>query len=89
MKIYTWKDIINIHGNIHAEEFPVTKKTDEDETQQINEFLTAIAAKYDVNINEIKTYKLHDINFEAKYLPFGAESCGYNIDSMPEWYYEL
>lgn len=89
MTQHTWKDIIKIKHNIIAEEVPVTKPTSSDRTPQFNEFMKAVAEKYHVNQSEIKTYTKDDINFNAQFLPFGADSCGYNIDGQPEWYYLL
>lgn len=82
----TWKDIVEINNKITAEEFPITENN-KDKTYA--EFKKNVAAKYHVNPDDIKTYTEHDIDFDANDLPFGAESCGININGKPEWYYDM
>ena len=83
---YTWKDIVNINGTITAEEFPISGHTEcNGKVYEINDFYQAVAAKYNVDVNDILTYIMDDIDFDPTNLPWGAEECGCYIDGIPEW----
>ena len=84
--IYTWKDIVEINGVHYAEEFEISGIMDDENTYQIDEFFIAVAEKHQVDVDEIKTYMMDDIDFNAKNLPFGAEDCGCYINGIPEWF---
>lgn len=72
---YVWYDIVSVNGKITAEEFPISGEMD-DEFYQIDDFLEAVAKKYGVGSDEVKTYMMDGIDFNPKELPFGAEACG-------------
>lgn len=72
---YVWYDIVSVNGKITAEEFPISGETDA-EFYQIDDFLEAVAKKYGVGSDEVKTYMMDGIDFDPKELPFGAEACG-------------
>lgn len=87
---YTWKDIVYINGKVYAEEFPISGRMDDENTYQIDDFLLAVAAKYGVELDDIKTWTLdaefiNQLDFEVKDLPFGAERCGCYVDGVAEW----
>lgn len=85
---YTWKDIVEINGKYYAEEFPISGEMDgdgDDYCYQIDDFLETVAKKYKVNVDDIKTYMMNNIEFDPTPLPFGAESCGCYIDGVAEW----
>lgn len=75
MSTYIWYDIVSVNGKIAAEKFPISGEMD-DEFYQIDDFLEAVAKKYGVGSDEVKTYMMDDIDFDPKELPFGAEACG-------------
>lgn len=86
MQKFIWKDIVNINGKISAEEFPISGEMELNETcYRIDDFLDAVAKKYQVDSDEIKTYMMDDIDFNPQNLPFGAEDCGCYINNIPEW----
>ena len=70
-----WYDIVSVNGKIAAEKFPISGEMD-DEFYQIDDFLEAVAKKYGVGPDEVKTYMMDGIDFDPKELPFGAEACG-------------
>lgn len=72
---YVWYDIVSVNGKIAAEKFPISGEMD-DEFYQIDDFLEAVAKKYGVGSDEVKTYMMDGIDFNPKELPFGAEACG-------------
>lgn len=72
---YTWRDIVSVNGKITAEMFPVSGEMD-DEFYRIDDFLEAVAKKYGVETDSVKTYMMDGIDFDPKELPFGAEACG-------------
>ena len=82
---YTWKDIVKVNGIISAEEFEISGKMDDEDTYQIDNFYDAVANKYNVDVGDIETYIMDDIDFNAKELPFGAEDCGCYINGKAEW----
>ena len=83
--IYTWKDVVKINGNIYAEEAPISGEMDDDGHYQIDEFMDAVAKKYKVSVDDIQTYMMDDIHFNAENLPFDAEACGCYINGIGEW----
>lgn len=85
MKIYTWKDIVKVNGIISAEEFEISGEMDDEDVYQIDDFYDSVAEKYGVDVGDIKTYMMDNIEFDAKYLPFGAEDCGCYINGRAEW----
>ena len=70
-----WYDIVSVNGKISAERFPISGKMD-NAYYQIDDFLEAVAKKYGVELSDVKTYMMDDIDFASKELPFGAEACG-------------
>ena len=81
---YTWKDIVKIHDEIYAEEFHISGKMD-GENYDIGDFLSSVADKYDVDVDDVKTYMMDNIEFDPKGLPYGAEECGCYINGVAEW----
>lgn len=82
---YIWKDIVKIDDTIYAEEFEISGKLDGPDNYQIDNFLNAVADKYGVDTDRVKTYMMDNIKFDPKNLPFGAEECGCYINGVPEW----
>lgn len=85
MNVYTWKDIVKVNGKISAEEFEISGVMDDENTYQIDDFLESVANKYRVDVDDIKTYMMDDIEFNPQELPFGAEDCGCYINGKAEW----
>ena len=83
--VYTWKDIVLVNGKTYAEEFKISGKTDDGNFYQIDDFIDAVAKKYNVNSDDVKTYVMDNIEFDPKELEFGAESCGCYINGVAEW----
>lgn len=52
---------------------------------QLDDFYEAVAKKYSVDVDDIKTYMMDDIEFDPRMLPWGAEDCGCYIDGVAEW----
>jgi len=86
---YTWKDIVKINGKCYAEEFEISGEMDGDDAYMIDEFLSAVAEKHNVDVDDVETYMMDGIHFNPKELPFGAESCGCYIDGVAEWLIDL
>lgn len=90
--IYTWKDIVKINDKIYTEEFPISGKKDYNNEQtiyEIDNFLQAVAKKHGVDVDDVKTYMMDNIEFDARELPYGAESCGCYINGVPEWVLDI
>lgn len=83
MSKYTWKDIVKVNGKIYAEEFEISGVMDED-AYQIDDFIDAVAKKYGVGFDDVKTYMMDNIEFNPNELPYGAEECGCYIDGIAE-----
>lgn len=91
--IYTWKDVVKIGNEIHAEEFEISGEMDDDTHYDISNFLHAVAEKYNVDVDDVKTYIMDNIEFDPDDLPFnelpiGAEDCGCYINGVAEWLIE-
>lgn len=88
-KKYVWKDVVEINGKIYAEEFEISGMCDDYDCQiyQIDKFLESVAKKYKCEKDDIKTYMMDNIKFNANELklPFSAEDCGLYINDIPEW----
>lgn len=82
---YTWKDIVKVNGEITTEEFEISGVMDNEDTYQIDDFLEAVAQKYGVNVDDVETYMMDDIDFDPDELPYGAEDCGCYINGVAEW----
>lgn len=82
---YTWKDVVKVNGKITAEEFEISGVMDDDDVYQIDDFLKAVAQKYGVDIDDVETYMMDDIDFNPSELPYGAEECGCYINGVAEW----
>ena len=82
---FTWKDIVQIDGKLYEEEFQISGLMDDENTYQIDEFLEAVAKKYDVSPENIKTYVMDNIQPSPMEFIL-AEDCGCYIDGTPEWY---
>ena len=48
-----------------------------------------MAKKHGVDVDDVKTYMMDDIEFDARELPYGAESCGCYINGVPEWVLDI
>lgn len=83
--MYTWKDVVLVHGEYYAEEFEISGLMDGDDVYQIDDFLEAVADKYGVDVDDIQTYMMDDIYFDPSELPWGAAECGCYIDGEAEW----
>lgn len=81
---YTWKDVVSINGKLLVEEFPISGEMD-GEYYRIEDFLESVAEKYSVNIDDINTYTMDDVDFNPKELKIGAEDCGCYINGVAEW----
>lgn len=90
--IYTWRDIVKINDKIYTEKFPISGKKDHINNRtiyEIDDFLEAVAKKYGVDVDDVETYMMDDIEFDARELPYGAESCGCYINGVPEWVLDI
>lgn len=82
---YTWKDVVKVNGKISTEEFEISGVMDDEDVYQIDDFLEAVAQKYGVDVDDVETYMMDDIEFNSEELPFGAEDCGCYINGVAEW----
>lgn len=82
---YTWKDVVKVNGKITTEEFEISGEMDDEDTYQIDDFLVAVAQKYGVDVGDVETYMMDDIDFNPENLPYGAEECGCYINGVAEW----
>lgn len=82
---YTWKDVVKVNGKITTEEFEISGEMDDEDTYQIDDFLVAVAQKYGVDVDDVETYMMDDIDFNPENLPYGAEECGCYINGVAEW----
>ena len=83
--VYTWKDIVEINGKHYAEEHIISGEMDNEDIYQIDSYLEAVADKHNVDVDDIKTYMMDDIEFNPKEMPYGAEDCGCYINGIAEW----
>lgn len=83
---YTWKDVVKVNGKITTEEFEISGEMDDEYTYRIDDFLVAVAQKYGVDVDDVETYMLDDIDFNPENLPYGAEECGCYINGVAEWF---
>jgi len=88
-KEYAWKDVVRVNGKDTAEVFPISGEMDDVDIYKIDDFLEAVAAKYGVDKDDIKTYMMDDIEFDPETVEFGAEDCGCYIDGVAEWHIDL
>lgn len=58
---YTWRDLVCVDGEYAVEEFPITGMMDTQEHYQIDDFLEAVASKYEVITDEIQTYMMDGV----------------------------
>lgn len=86
---YTWKDVVRINGKNYCEEFPISGKRDL-AIFHIDDFLEAVATKYKVDIDDIKTYMIDGIGFNCvdDNLQWGAEACGAYVGGE-EWFSDM
>ena len=82
---YTWKDVVKVNGKISTEEFEISGVMDDEDVYQIDDFLEAVAQKYGVDVDNVETYMMDDIDFNPEELPYGAEECGCYINGIAEW----
>lgn len=82
---YTWKDVVKVNGKISTEEFEISGVMDNEDVYQIDDFLEAVAQKYGVDVDDVETYMIDDIEFNPEELPYGAEACGCYINGVAEW----
>lgn len=94
-KIYfEWADIVMLpDGQVVAERHPISGIMDADAVYQIDDFYDAVAAKYNVNREEILTFMMDDVDFSFEGLPWGYAECGCYIngkldESYEEWGYD-
>ena len=85
---YTWKDIVKISKNYFAEEHEISGEMEDSATYHIDDFMYAVAAKYEVSVDDIQTYMLDNIEFDPAGLPWGTEECGCYINGVAEWLIE-
>lgn len=81
--VYEWRDVVEINGVHYAECFEISGEMDDDTHYQIDDFLNAVARKHNVDVDDIATYMMDDIYFDAYEMPFGADGCGCFIDGEP------
>lgn len=82
---YTWKDIVKVNGIISVEEFEISGEMDGEDIYQIDDFIESVAKKYSVDTDDVETYMMDNIEFDATELLFGAEDCGCYINGVAEW----
>ncbi len=82
---YEWKDIVCINGKIFAETFEISGKMDDETHYDISDFLNAVANKHSVDVDDVQTYMMDNIDFNPQLMPYGAEACGCYINGEPEW----
>lgn len=70
---------------ISTEEFEISGVMDDEDVYQIDDFLEAVAQKYGVDVDDVETYMMDDIEFNPEELPYGAEACGCYINGVAEW----
>ena len=85
MRKYTWKDIVKVNGEIHAEEFEISGEMDDENSYRIDDFIQAVADKYGVDPDDVETYMMGNIDFNPVLVSFGAEECGCYINGVAEW----
>lgn len=85
MNQYIWKDVVRIHDQVYAEEHPISGETDALGVYNLDDFFSAVAEKYGVDYDDIETYTMDDIDFDARKVRFGAEDCGCYINGVAEW----
>lgn len=84
---YIWKDVVEINGKHFVECFEISGQMDGD-AFQLDDFYEQVARKHDVDIDDIQTYMMDNIDFDPQALDFGAEDCGCYIDGIAEWLYD-
>lgn len=84
--LYTWKDIVKIGDAIYVEEFPISGEMDGEDIYQIDDFLSAVSDKYNVDIDKIETYMMDHIEFDPKTIGVDPADCGCYINGIPEWF---
>lgn len=74
--IYFWKDIVLVNGVVTSEVFEIGE--DYSTSNYIRDFIKAVANKYGVEFDDVKTYWLHGIEFnpQAEGVDFPKEQCG-------------
>lgn len=83
--VYIWKDIVKINGVCYAEAFEISGEMDNPDCYQIDDFLEAVAHKHGVDVDDIETYTMDDIEIDPAEMPWGAEGCGCYINGVAEW----
>lgn len=83
--VYEWWDVVEINGKHYCEVFEISGEMDSDDVFQIDAFLQSVAWKYGVDVDDVKTYTMDDVQFNPEGMKFGAECCGCWIDGVPEW----
>ena len=87
--VYEWRDVVEINGKHYCECFEISGEMDGDDAYQLDGFLEAVAEKYGVDVDDVQTYMMENIDFDPAGLEFGAEDCGCYIDGQPEWCIDL
>lgn len=82
--VYEWRDIVEINGKHYAECFEISGTVDKDGNPDINDFLDAVANKYCVDVNCIKTFLIDDIDLDSQCHEFDTGACGCYIDGTLE-----
>lgn len=82
---YMWKDIVKIGDRLFVEKFPISGEMDGDTHYRIDEFIEAVANKYSVPIDSVKTYMMDGITVDSAMLQIAIEECGCYINGIPEW----
>lgn len=78
---YTWRDLVCVDGEYSEEEFPITGMMDTPEHYQIDDFLEAVAIKYEVIVDDVQTYMMDVVLPEGWK---GIETLGCYINGEPE-----
>ena len=81
---FTWKDIVEIRGEYHYEEFPISGLMDDENIYQIDEFLDAVGRKYNAYPDLIKTEMMDGFN----HVDVEAYELGCFINGEPEENYD-
>lgn len=81
---FTWKDIVEIRGELHYEEFPISGLMDDENTYQIDEFLDAVGRKYNAYPDLIKTEMMDGLD----HIDVESYDLGCFINGIPEEEYD-
>mgnify|MGYP003495951213 FL=1 len=83
--IYTWRDVVSINDQIFCVEEKISGEFDAYSGYDIDKFLETVAKNHNVDVDDVKTYMMDQIEFDPTNLPYGAEECGCYINGVAEW----